>query len=289
LVIGLIFFSSRSEKVPKIFSARDIQYTSSIQIRGRNRPDGKSIVFSRGANVYRKNLESGEEALVLDGKKAFGEDGVILQEPNMSPDGKYLAITLRGSLRETGVYDLQNKKWNKSGDGCQIDFTADGKPDPRCVFNKPGFEKAQILVAGPNFGCGSSREHAVWGLLQYGIRVVVAPGFGEIFYSNCFNNGLLAARVTSEASRRLFAALSDTTPVTATVDLASQTITAGDLVVPFTVAPRHKTMLAEGLDMIDATLKDLPAIEAFRTAHEKAFPWMTGLPGRWRRERDAAK
>ena len=168
-------------------------------------------------------------------------------------------------------------------------FTADGKPDPRCVFNKPRFEKAQILVAGPNFGCGSSREHAVWGLLQYGIRVVVAPGFGEIFYSNCFNNGLLAARVTPEASRRLFAAISDTTPVTATVDLASQTITAGDLVVPFTVAPRHKTMLAEGLDMIDATLKDLDAIEAFRAEHEKSFPWMTGLPGRWRRERDAAK
>ena len=94
---------------------------------GTFRPDGKSIVFSRGANVYQKNLESGEETLVLDGKKAFGEDGVILQEPNMSPDGKYLAITLRGSMRETGVYDLQNKKWNKSGDGCQIDFSADGK------------------------------------------------------------------------------------------------------------------------------------------------------------------
>ena len=94
---------------------------------GTFRPDGKSIVFSRGANVYQKNLGSGEETLVLEGKKAFGEDGIILQEPNMSPDGKYLAITLRGSLRETGVYDLQHKKWNKSGDGCQIDFTADGK------------------------------------------------------------------------------------------------------------------------------------------------------------------
>ncbi len=168
-------------------------------------------------------------------------------------------------------------------------FTADGAPNPACVFNRPGFEKAQILVAGPNFGCGSSREHAVWGLMQYGIRVVVAPGFGEIFYSNCFNNGLLAARVTPEDSRRLFAALSDTTPIEATVDLESQTITAAGLVVSFTIAPRHKTMLAEGLDMIDATLKDLPAIEAFRARHEKAFPWMTGLPGRWRRARDAAK
>lgn len=93
---------------------------------GTFRPDGKEIVFSRGANVYLKNLESGEEKLVLDGVEAFDEKGIILQEPNMSPDGKYLAITLRGSMRETGVYDLANKKWNKSGDGCQIDFTADG-------------------------------------------------------------------------------------------------------------------------------------------------------------------
>ena len=168
-------------------------------------------------------------------------------------------------------------------------FSSDGTPDPRCVFNKPGFEAARIIVAGPNFGCGSSREHAVWGLMQYGIRVVVAPGFGEIFYSNCFNNGLLAARVTPKDSRRLFAAISDETPVELTVDLEQQTICAGDLIIPFTVAPRHKTMLVEGLDMIDATLKDLPAIEAFRAEHEKAFPWMTGLPGRWKRQRDDTK
>lgn len=63
-------------------------------------------------------------------------------------------------------------------------FTSDGEKNPACVFNKPGFEAAQIIVAGPNFGCGSSREHAVWGLMQYGIRVVIAPGFGEIFYSS---------------------------------------------------------------------------------------------------------
>ena len=166
-------------------------------------------------------------------------------------------------------------------------FTSDGETNPACVFNKPGFEAAQIIVAGPNFGCGSSREHAVWGLMQYGIRVVIAPGFGEIFYSNCFNNGLLAARISEADSRRLFVTVSSDTPKKLTVNLKEQTITAEDgTVVNFTVAPRHKTMLAEGLDMIDATLKDLPAIEAFRAEHEKAFPWMTGLPGQWRRNRD---
>ncbi len=166
-------------------------------------------------------------------------------------------------------------------------FASDGKPDPACVFNKPGFEAAQIIVAGPNFGCGSSREHAVWGLMQYGIRVVIASGFGEIFYSNCFNNGLLAARVTAEDSRKIFDCISDTTPTEITVDLARETITVKNLVVKFSIAPRHKTMLAEGLDMLDATLKDLDAIEAFRAEHEKAFPWMTGLAGKWRRNRDA--
>ena len=166
-------------------------------------------------------------------------------------------------------------------------FTSDGEKNPACVFNKLGFEAAQIIVAGPNFGCGSSREHAVWGLMQYGIRVVIAPGFGEIFYSNCFNNGLLAARISEADSRRLFVTVSSDTPKKLTVNLKEQTITAEDgTVVNFTVAPRHKTMLAEGLDMIDATLKDLPAIEAFRAEHEKAFPWMTGLPGQWRRNRD---
>ena len=93
---------------------------------GTFRPDGKNIVFSRGAKVFQKNLESGEEKLLLDGEKAFDEKGVILQEPNLSPDGKYIAITLRGSMRETGIWDIANKKWNKSGDGCQIDFFADG-------------------------------------------------------------------------------------------------------------------------------------------------------------------
>ena len=70
----------------------------------------------------------------------------------------------------------------------------DGSPRADCVFNRPGFEKTAIICAGPNFGCGSSREHAVWGLMQMGIRAVIASGFGEIFYSNCFNNGLLALR-----------------------------------------------------------------------------------------------
>lgn len=92
---------------------------------GTFRPDGKTVVFSRAAQVFTFDLASKKEVLILDGEIAFNKKGVILQEPNMSRDGKHLAITLRGSMRETGVWDLENKIWTKSGDGCQIDWFAD--------------------------------------------------------------------------------------------------------------------------------------------------------------------
>lgn len=93
---------------------------------GTFRPDGKTVVFSRAAQVFTFDLASKKEVLLLDGEKIFDKKGVILQEPNMSPDGKHLAITLRGSMRETGVWDLEKNIWTKSGDGCQIDWFADG-------------------------------------------------------------------------------------------------------------------------------------------------------------------
>ena len=158
---------------------------------------------------------------------------------------------------------------------------ADGSVNPEFVLNRPGWEDTKILVAGPNFGCGSSREHAVWGLMQYGIRAVIAPSFGEIFYSNCFNNGLLAARVTPEADERLLALLSAPTPQTLTISVEDRTITtAAGEVLPFTIEERHRTMLLEGLDAVETTMKDMDEIRRWKEAHEKAFPWMAGLPGR---------
>ncbi len=158
---------------------------------------------------------------------------------------------------------------------------ADGSVNPEFVLNRPGWEATKILVAGPNFGCGSSREHAVWGLMQYGIRAVIAPSFGEIFYSNSFNNGLLAARVTPEADERLLALLSAPTPQTLTISVEDRTITtAAGEVLPFTIGERHLTMLLEGLDAVETTMKDMDEIRRWKEAHEKAFPWMAGLPGR---------
>ena len=173
--------------------------------------------------------------------------------------------------------------------GCffNMRFFPDGTPRPESVFNRPGFEQAGIIVAGPNYGCGSSREHAVWGELQLGIRVVIAPGFGEIFYSNCFNNGLLAAKVTPEVSAEIFGAISDRTPTTLTVDLEQKTIACGDRSWTFEIGERHRVMLMEGLDMVSATLRDLDAIRAFRDKHEKRFPWMARLAAQAKRRLEA--
>lgn len=168
--------------------------------------------------------------------------------------------------------------------GClyNLRFNADGTPNPDCVFNRAGFAGAPIILAGPNFGCGSSREHAVWSLQQLGVRVVIAPSYGEIFYSNCFNNGLLAARVTPEVSQELFALVSDTTPVQMTVDLekSSLAVVGTDQIFSFEIAARHRTMLLEGLDMVENTMKDIATVNAFRRVHEAKFPWMTHLAGR---------
>ena len=159
----------------------------------------------------------------------------------------------------------------------------DGSPKAECVFNRPDFASASILVAGPNFGCGSSREHAGWGLMQMGIRVVIATGFGEIFYSNCFNNGLLAAKVPPETADELFTYLQGDAARELTVDLVNRTIVGGDRTWRFEIGERHRVMLLEGLDMVGATLKDMDLIKAFKQRHEAQYPWMAGLAAKAKR------
>lgn len=163
-------------------------------------------------------------------------------------------------------------------------FNPDGTRKADCVFNRPGFERTCILVAGPNFGCGSSREHAVWGLMQFGVRAVIASGFGEIFYSNCFNNGLLAAKVTPEVSAEIFDYLGAGEAKELSLDVAEGTISAPGHRWTFSIAERHRRMILEGLDMLESTLEELPEIEKFRSEHERRFPWMAGLAGKRARE-----
>ncbi|MBQ8828713.1 MAG: 3-isopropylmalate dehydratase small subunit [Burkholderiaceae bacterium] len=164
--------------------------------------------------------------------------------------------------------------------GCfyNMRFNSDGSPRSECVFNRAGFETTQIIVAGPNYGCGSSREHAVWSQQQMGIRVVIAPSFGEIFYSNCFNNGLLAAKVSEADGKEILSLLSDVEPTKLTVDVEKREIRLDDHCWSFAISDRHQRMILEGLDMVESTLADIEEIKAFRDQHEKRFPWMAKLP-----------
>lgn len=146
------------------------------------------------------------------------------------------------------------------------------QPDPGFVLNDPRFAQAQILIAGDNFGCGSSREHAVWALAEYGFRAVVAPSFSPIFAGNCIRNGIVPAVVPVEAIRELGMAAEAGTPVT--IDLAEMVLAAGSLRWSFALEDEARMMLMEGLDAIELTLKRHDAILAFREADARRRPWV---------------
>lgn len=140
-------------------------------------------------------------------------------------------------------------------------------PDPDFPLNHPEAEGAQILLGGANFGCGSSREHAVWALLEHGLRCVIAESFAPIFRANCLRNGLLPVVLPRSAVDAL--AWRDTH-----VDLAAQTVRSGDDCHAFAIEPEPKEMLLGGLDAIDRTLQSLPAIEAWTVQDRIAHPWV---------------
>jgi 3-isopropylmalate/(R)-2-methylmalate dehydratase small subunit len=149
----------------------------------------------------------------------------------------------------------------------------DGEVTGDFVLDRPEFRHAPILIAGAAFGCGSSREQAVWTLLDAGVRCVVAPSFGEIFQANCFENGLLPIVLPGEAVAALAARAE--AGARFRVDLAGQTITAeGAAAIPFVVAPDRKAALMGGLDSIDEVLSHTPLIEAFEDRHRRSQPWL---------------
>ncbi|GAB7547921.1 3-isopropylmalate dehydratase small subunit [Cupriavidus sp. 8B] len=151
-------------------------------------------------------------------------------------------------------------------------YRADGSEDPGCVFNQLAFRGAPVLLAGANFGCGSSREGAVWALMGLGVRCVIAPSYGDIFYNNCFQNGVLPIQLPAETVQALAAQCASGAPVH--VDLASATLTAPDgATVAFPVDPLRREALLHGLDDIGLTLKDDALIRAWQQADRTHRPW----------------
>ena len=151
----------------------------------------------------------------------------------------------------------------------------DGSEIADFVLNKPAYKDAQILVGGANFGCGSSREHAPWALLDYGIRCIIAPSFADIFYNNCFKNGILPIVLPQADVDKLMDDAERGANAIVSVDLENQEIRGPDGgVIKFEVDPFRKQVLLNGWDDIGLTLRDEPAIASFESTANLARPWI---------------
>lgn len=157
----------------------------------------------------------------------------------------------------------------------EMRYDDDGKEIDDFVLNKPAYRGAQILVTGNNFGCGSSREHAPWALLDFGIRCVIAPDFADIFFNNCFKNGILPIKLPVEDVDKLMDDAERGANATITIDLESQTISGPDGgEIKFEVDPFRKHCLMNGLDDIGLTMQKNDKITAFEAQKETNQPWL---------------
>ncbi|SLM47133.1 3-isopropylmalate isomerase subunit [Nitrospira japonica] len=174
---------------------------------------------------------------------------------------QFLKTIKRTGLREGLFYDWRKRK--------------DGSPDPEFFLNQPRYHDATILLTRDNFGCGSSREHAPWALLDQGFRCVIASSFADIFYNNCFQNGILPVVLRSDDIQSLMKDVLATEGYTLAVDLGRQTVTApAGVSYRFEIDPFRKDCLYRGLDAIGLTLQHEPAISAYEAKRKHEAPWL---------------
>ncbi len=174
---------------------------------------------------------------------------------------QYLKTIHRTGLKEGLFYDWRSKK--------------DGTPDPEFFLNQPRYKEATILLTRDNFGCGSSREHAPWALLDQGFRCLIASSFADIFYNNCFQNGILPALLQPEEVQALFEAVTSQEGYRLAVDLAAQTVTTPEGTrYHFDIDPFRKDCLYKGLDPIGLTLQHEAAITAYEGRRQAEAPWL---------------
>ena len=202
-------------------------------------------------------------SLLIQGKAA------ALPIDNLDTDQIIPKQFLRGidkaGLAEGLLYDLR--------------FDAQGQPRPDFVLNRPEFAGTSILVAGSNFGCGSSREHAVWSLQQFGIQAIVAPSFAEIFYSNAMGNRLLLVALPQEEIDALMAEVQQPGAAPLRIDLETMRLRSTSVDAAFALSPRHRRMFLEGLDVIGLSLTFKDQIDAFAANHWAAQPWVRDVAG----------
>jgi 3-isopropylmalate/(R)-2-methylmalate dehydratase small subunit len=172
---------------------------------------------------------------------------------------------------------LKTIKRTGLGEGlfAEMRYREDGSEHPDFVLNKPAYRRASIIIGGHNFGCGSSREHAPWALLDFGVRCVIATDFADIFYNNCFKNGILPIKVSREDHAKLLDDAERGANATLTIDLPKQEIRGPDGgTIKFEVDEHRKHCLLEGLDDIGQTLKQKSKIDSFEAKAKETRPWL---------------
>ncbi|MEK8090291.1 3-isopropylmalate dehydratase small subunit [Thermithiobacillus plumbiphilus] len=199
---------------------------------------------------------------------------VPLDRPNVDTDAIIPKQFLK-TIKRTGLGVNLFDEWRYLDRGEPGQDPASRQINPDFVLNQPRYQGAQILLARENFGCGSSREHAPWALLDYGIRAVIAPSFADIFYNNCFKNGILPIRLDEHAVEQLFQQVSSQADYQLDIDLEIQTVTtpAGER-HGFEIAPHHRHNLLHGLDDIGLTLQHADAIRAYEARRRQDAPWL---------------
>jgi 3-isopropylmalate/(R)-2-methylmalate dehydratase small subunit len=199
-----------------------------------------------------------EKFTVLDGVAA------PLKQVNVDTD-KIIPKQYLKTIKRTGL---------GKGLFAEMRYKDDGSENPDFVLNKPAYRNAKILVAGDNFGCGSSREHAPWALLDFGIRCVISTSFADIFYNNCFQNGILPIKVSPEDLEKLFDDAERGANARITVDLEKQEVRGPDGgVIKFDIDPFRKHCLLNGLDDIGLTMEKAPKIQSYEQQAAEKRPW----------------
>ena len=178
---------------------------------------------------------------------------------NIDTDQIIPAVFLK-SIERSGFEDALFSSWR---------YNADGSPNPDFVLNKPAYKNANVLVAGPNFGCGSSREHAPWALRDYGIKCIISTSFADIFYNNCFKNGVLPLVLSAEQVREIMDKAESDPGIELNVDLVSQRVwdESEEISITFEIDAARKDALVNGLDDIGLTLRMEQDITDFESKH----------------------
>ena len=176
------------------------------------------------------------------------------------------------SIKRTGFGDYLFDAWRFLDQGTMGMTPNERQINREFSLNLPEYQGAAILIARDNFGCGSSREHAVWALKEFGFRAVIAPSFADIFFGNCFKNGVLPITLPADVVSSLFERVA--AGLTLSIDLHTQTVTDGDQSYDFEIDPALKEKMLNGMDDIDLTLAEADLIRDFETGHRQRQPWL---------------